>query len=114
MYARTHPSANDACLFIIRNAYCQFWLVHNSGTPERCAYNPKFWSKRKHFENPEISKMEQIRQNLYDGHQKLYKRYSRTAKSGEEATNAPLVPVSMVEWVISLRTKRNKRRLGKI
>ena len=58
--------------------------------------------------------MEQIGQKLYDAHQKLYKRYGRTAKPAEEATNAPLAPVSIVEWVIFLRTKRNKRRLGKI
>ena len=30
-------------------------------------------------ENPEISKIDHIRQNLYDTHEKLYKRYGRTA-----------------------------------
>ena len=62
-------------------------------------------------ENPEISKMGQIRQKLYDAHEKLYKRYGRTAKPAEEATNARLVSVSIVEWVIFLRTKRKERRV---
>ena len=31
-----------------------------------------------------------------------------------EATNAQLASVSIVEWVIFLRTKRKERRLGKI
>ena len=32
----------------------------------------------------------------------------------EEATNARLAPVSIVEWVIFRRAKRKERRLGKI
>ena len=60
---------------------------------------------------PKFSKMGQIRQNLYDAHEKLYKRYGRTAKPAEEATNARLVSVSIVEWVIFLRTKRKERRV---
>ena len=51
---------------------------------------------------------------LYDAHEKLYKRYGRTAKPVEEATNARLASVSIVEWVILPRTKRKERRLGKI
>ena len=58
--------------------------------------------------------MGQIRQKLYDAHEKLYKRYGRTAKPVEEATNARLASVSIVKWVIFLRAKRKERRLGKI
>ena len=36
--------------------------------------------KNRNPENPEISKIEQIRQILYDTHEKLCKRYGRTAK----------------------------------
>ena len=60
------------------------------------------------------SKIEQIRQNLYDPYEKLYKRYDRTAKPVEEATNARLASVSIVDRVIFLRTIRKERRLGKI
>ena len=43
-------------------------------------------------ENPEFSKKEQIRQNLYDAHEKLEKRYGVcTVKPAEEDTNARLV-----------------------
>ena len=51
---------------------------------------------------------------MYDAHEKLYQRYGRTAKAVEEATNARLASVSIVKWVIFLRTKRKERRLGKI
>ena len=61
-----------------------------------------------------MSKIEQIRQTLYDAHEQLNKRYGCTAKSVEEATNARLASVSIVEWVIFLRTKQKERRLGKI
>ena len=64
--------------------------------------------------NPEISKIDRIRQNLYDTHEKLYKGYGRTAKPVEEATNVRLASVWIVEWVIFLRTKRKERRLGKM
>ena len=73
--------------------------------------------KRRKFEvleYPHISKIDNIRQNVYDAHEKLYKRYGRTAKPVEEATNARLVSVSIVKWVIFLRKKRKERRLGKI
>ena len=79
--------------------------------------NRNYVVKEKKFEvpeNPQISKLEQIRQNLYDPHEKLYKRYGSTAKPVEEATNARLTSVSIVEWGIFLRTKRKGRRLGKI
>ena len=69
-------------------------------------------SKRSHA--PHISKIDHIRQNVYDAHEKLYKRYGRTAKPVEEATNARLASVLIVKWVIFLRTKRKERRLGKI
>ena len=72
--------------------------------------------KEKKFEipeKPEFSKIEHIRQNLYNIHETLYKRYGRTAKPAVEATNVWLASVSIVEWVIFLRTKR-KERLGKI
>ena len=36
------------------------------------------------------------------------------AKPVEEATSARLASVSIVEWVIFLRTKRKECRLGKI
>ena len=65
-------------------------------------------------ENREISKIEQIKQNLYDAHANLHKRYGRTAKPVEEATNARLASVSIVEWLVFLHTKRKERRLGKI
>ena len=51
---------------------------------------------------------------MYDAHEKLCKTSGRTAKPAEEATNARLASVSIVEWVIFLRTKRKDRRLGKI
>ena len=35
------------------------------------------------------------------------------AKSAEEAMNARLASVLIVEWAIFLRTKRKERRLGK-
>ena len=54
---------------------------------------------------PKFQKIGQIRQKLYDPHEKLYKRYGHTAKPAEEATNARLVSVSIVEWVIFLCTK---------
>ena len=57
--------------------------------------------------------MEQTRQNLYDAHEMLCKRYGRTAKPAEEATNARLASISIVEWVIFLRTKWKERRPGK-
>ena len=79
--------------------------------------NRNYVVKEKKFEvpeNPEISRIEQIRQNLYDAHEQLYKRYGRTAKPVEEATNARLASASIVEWVIFLRTKHKERRLGKI
>ena len=60
-----------------------------------------------------MSKIDQIRQNLYDAHEKLYKMYGRTGKPAEEATNARLASVSIEEWVIFLRTKRKERRLWK-
>ena len=41
-----------------------------------------------------------MRQSLYDAHEKLYKRYGCTAKPVEEATNARLATVSIVEWLI--------------
>ena len=47
-------------------------------------------SKRRKFkipEKPEISKIEHIRQNLYDKLERLYKKYGRKAKPAEEATN---------------------------
>ena len=56
--------------------------------------------KEKKFEvpeNPQISKIEQIRQNLYDAHEKLYERYGRTDKPVQEATNARLASVPIVE-----------------
>ena len=64
-------------------------------------------------ENPETSKIEQIRQNLYDTHEKLYRRHGGTAKPAEDAMNARLASVSIVNWVIFLHTKRKNRRLGK-
>ena len=36
------------------------------------------------------------------------------AKAAEEATNARLASVSIVDWVIFLRTKRKERLMGKI
>ena len=121
-----------------RLLYSQFWLGRNSGDPEKTClltalllancchresiiintkYQPKLCSKRRKFEvleNPHISKIDHIRQNVYDTHEKLYKRYGRTAKPVEEATNARLASVSIVKWVNFLRTKRKERRLGKI
>ena len=44
----------------------------------------------------------------------LHKRYGGTPKPVEEAMNARLASVWIVEWVIFLRTKRKERRLGKI
>ena len=78
--------------------------------------NQNYVVKEKKFEVPENpeTKIDHIRQNLYDAHEKLYKRYSRMAKPVEEATNARLASVSIVEWVIFLCTKRKERRLGKI
>ena len=63
--------------------------------------------KKKKFEireNPEFSKIDHIWQNLYDAHEKLVQRYGCTAKPVEEATKARLASVSIVEWVIFLRT----------
>ena len=56
--------------------------------------------KIKITENPEISKIDQIHQNLYDKYGKLYKRYGGAAKPAEEAMNARLASVSIVQWVI--------------
>ena len=56
-------------------------------------------------QNPEISKIDKVRQNLYDAHEKLYKMYGRTGKPDEEATNARLASVSIEECMIFLRTK---------
>ena len=50
---------------------------------------------------------------MYDAHEKLYKRYGRTAKPVEEAMNARLASVSVVEWVIFLRTKQKNVVLGR-
>ena len=78
-------------------------LHSNVGAPSRGVYLDLGISqigKRRKFEipeKPEISKLEQIRQHLYDIHEKLYKRYGRTAKPAEEATNARLASVSIVE-----------------
>ena len=88
----------------------QFW---GGGGGGRCAYQPKLSSKRTKIEvpeNPGISKIEQTRQSLSDA--KLYTRYRRTAKPVEEAMNARLASVSIVEWVIFLRTKRKERSSG--
>ena len=96
--------------------YSQFWLVRNSGDPGKVCLLTEICSKRRNFEileKPKISKIEHIRQNLYDIQEKLYKRYGRTAKPAEEASNARLAFISIVEWVIFLRTKRKERRLGK-
>ena len=60
-----------------------------------------------------MSKIDQMRQNLYDAQEKLYKMYGRMDKPAEEATNARLAPVSIEEWVIFLRTKRKEHRLWK-
>ena len=51
---------------------------------------------------------------LFNIHEMLNKRYGRTAKPAVEATDARLASVSIVEWVIFLRTKRKECRLGKI
>ena len=103
--------------FLPERAYSQFWLGRNSGDPEKTCLLTKLCSKRRKFEvleNPQISKIDHIRQNVYDAHEKLYKRYGRMAKPAEEATNARLASVWIVKWVIFLRTKRKERRLGKI
>ena len=76
-----------------------------------CLLTEIMYNKGRKFEiaqNPQLSKIEQIRQNLYDAHRKLYKRYGRTAKPTEEVTNARLASVSIVEWVIfsAHKTKR--------
>ena len=69
---------------------------------------------KENSKSPKFQKIGQIRQKLYDPHEKLYKRYGRTAKPAEEATNARLASVSIVEWVIFLCTKWKEHRLGKI
>ena len=91
----------------------KFWLVRNSGDPGKVCLLTELCSKRRKLEKPKISKIEHIRQNLYDIHEKLYKRSGCTAKPAEEALNARLASSSIVEWVIFLRTKRKERCLGK-
>ena len=73
--------------------------------------------KRNKFEltkNREISKIERIRQKSYDVHERLYKRYGGTTKPADEATNARLTCVSIVDRVIFLRTKRKNVVWGNI
>ena len=107
-----HPCAHH----VYSHVYSQFWLGCNSGDPEKMCSLTEIMQQKKKFEvpqNPEISKIDHIRQNLYDAHEKLYKRYGRTAKPVEEATNARLASVSIVEWVIFFVQNEKNVVLGK-
>ena len=75
-HARTPLLSVSLCLGRLQEdswIYCSHtvssgWYVI-LGTTEKCAYKPKLCGKRNKFEitkNPEISKIEQIRQKLYD------------------------------------------------
>ena len=76
--------------------------------------NRNYVVKEKKFEvpeNPENQKIDHIRQSLYDTHAKVYKSYGRQWRKRRMLDWAS---VWTVEWAIFLRTKREKRRLGKI
>ena len=74
-------------------------------------------SKRKKFEiteNPKFQKKRADTSKFVEYTPRLYKRYGRRAKPAEEVTNIRLASVSIVDWVIFLRTKRKECRMRKI
>ena len=110
---------SETCENLIRCVIlCTVILVSTSSLGQRKGVlTNRNYVVKKNYRNhrkPRNCKIKQIRQNVYHTHEKLYEWYGGTAKPAEEATNARLASVSIVDWVIFLHTKWKERCLGKI